>query len=68
MSLAKDTIRRKNMQTALDYLLERLLAEPNRMSEVDAKTTEVSRTGSTDDLTNSDHSDLGISEKHLERN
>jgi hypothetical protein len=28
------------MQTALDYLLERLLAEPSRVQEVDAKTTE----------------------------
>jgi hypothetical protein len=26
------------MQTALDYLLERLLAAPNRLSEVDANT------------------------------
>jgi hypothetical protein len=56
------------MQTALDYLLERLLAEPDRVPEVDAKTTKVSRTGPTDDLSSSDHNDLGSSEKHLERN
>ena len=46
------------MQTALDYLLERLLGESNRVSEADAKTTEVG-TGPTDDLTSSDHNDLG---------
>ena len=37
MSLAKDIIRRKKMQTALDYLLERFLAERVRVPEVDAK-------------------------------
>ena len=46
------------MQTALDYLLERFLGESNRVSEADAKTTEV-RTGPTDDLTSSDHNDHG---------
>ena len=55
------------METALDYLLERLLAERDRVSEVDAKTTEV-RTRPTDVLTSSDHNDLGSPEKHLERN
>lgn len=67
MSLAKDIIRRKKMETALDYLLERLLAERDRVSEVDAKTTEV-RTRPTGVLTSSDHNDLGGPEKHLERN
>jgi hypothetical protein len=36
----------------LFYLLERLLAEPNRLSEVDAKTKEV-KTGPSGDLTSS---------------
>jgi hypothetical protein len=56
------------MQTALDDLLEQLLAEPDRAPEVDAKTTEVSRTGPTADLTSSDHNELGSSEKHLHKN
>ena len=55
------------METALDYLLERLLAERDRVAEVDAKTTEV-RTRPTGVLTSSDHNDLGSPEKHLERN
>jgi len=46
------------MQTALDYLLERLLAEPDRLSEVDTKTTEV-KTDPSDDLSSSHHNDLG---------
>jgi hypothetical protein len=62
VSLAKDILRRKKMETALDYLLERLLTEPDRVSEVDAKTTEV-RTSPTDVLTGSDHNDLGSPEK-----
>ena len=55
------------MKTALDYLLERLLAEPNRLSEVDAKTKEV-KTGPSGDLTSSHDVDPGRPEKQLDRN
>jgi hypothetical protein len=50
------------MQTALDFLLERLLAEPDRVSKAETKTTEVT-TGLTADLTSSDHNDLGGPQK-----
>ena len=55
------------MQTALDYLLERFLAEAKQVMEVDAKTTEV-RSGPSDDLTSSGDNEPGSPEKHLERN
>ena len=55
------------MQTALDYLLERLLAKPNRPSEVDAKTKEV-KAGPTGDLISSHDVNPGRPEKHLDRN
>jgi hypothetical protein len=64
VSLAKEIITRKNMQTALDYLLERLLAEPNRPSEVDAKTKEV-KTDPSGNLTSSHDVDPGRPEKTL---
>jgi len=67
VSLAKETVRRKNMQTALDYLLEWILAETNRLSEVDAKTKEV-KTGTSGDLTHSHDVDPGRPEKPLDRN
>ena len=52
------------MQTALDYLLEWILAEPNRLSEVDAKTKEV-KPGPSADLTSSYDVDRGRPEKTL---
>ena len=52
------------MQTALDYLLEWILAEPNRLSEADAKTKEV-KPGPSADLTSSHDVDRGRPEKTL---
>jgi hypothetical protein len=54
------------MQTALDYLLEKLLADANRVLEVEAKTTEL-RTGPDGDLAGSDHNESGSPEKAVER-
>jgi hypothetical protein len=55
------------MQTALDYLLEWILAEPNRLSEVDAKTEEI-KTGPSGNLTSPHDADPGRPEKHFDRN
>ena len=55
------------MQTALDYLLEWLLAEPNRLPEVDATRKEV-KTDPSGDLTNSHDVDPARPEKDFDRN